>query len=234
VYEAGEGPLQVFMIGGLSGRPVTETAAAQAIEAAAAMGVRVTWMDIASCGASFRDRVPTMDGWIADVEHIFGERAAAPALWVGASIGGWLMLLVQERNPAWFRSMCALAPAIDWDQQYVKQGLLDERLGVAGDYVLTEEETALIHRETVVSMAPWHMLQRELRLAAPLHVVYCGRDEIVPAETTRAFFARATGAPCSAMFYPEGDHRVAKFEPAPVRAHFLKWLAAQLKDASRL
>jgi pimeloyl-ACP methyl ester carboxylesterase len=227
VYQAGEGSRQVFMIGGLGGNPVTRTPAAQAIVDAAALGLRVTWMEIAGCGASSRDRVPTMDGWVADVGHVFGERIGAPALWVGSSIGGWLMLVLQARNPEWFRSMCALAPAIDWDEQYVKPGLLAERLGFADGYVTTAEGTPLIHRDTVVSMAPYHLMQSELRLAAPLHVVYCGRDEMVPAQATRQFFARASGATCSAMFYPEGDHRVAKLDPAPVRAHFLQWLARQ-------
>ena len=227
LYEAGEGPRQLFMIGGRGGDPVTATPAAQAIEEAAALGLRVTWMEIAGCGASSRDRMPTMDGWIADVEHIFAERIGAPAIWVGSSIGAWLMLVVQAGNPGWFRSMCALAPAIDWDQQYVKPGLLAERLGFTDIYVTTADGTPLIHRDTVVSMAPYHLLGRELRLAAPLHVVYSGRDEMAPAQPLRQFFARATGATCSAMFYPEGDHRVAKLDPAPVRAHFLQWLALQ-------
>jgi alpha-beta hydrolase superfamily lysophospholipase len=227
VYQAGKGPRQLFMIGGLAGDPVTKTPAAQAIEEAAALGLRVTWMEIAGHGASSRDRMPTMDGWLADVEHVFGERVGAPALWVGSSIGAWLMLVVQASNPGWFRSMCALAPAIDWDEQYVRKGLLAERLGFADGYVTTADGTPFVHRDTIASMAPYHLLGRELRLAAPLHVVYCGRDEMVPAEPTRSFFARATGATCSAMFYPEGDHRVAKLDPAPVRAHFLQWLTRQ-------
>jgi alpha-beta hydrolase superfamily lysophospholipase len=227
VYEAGEGPRHLFMIGGLAGRPVTETPVAKAIAEAAARGMRVTWMDIAGCGASTRDRMLTMDGWLADVEHVFGERVGVPALWFGASIGAWLMLWAQARNPAWFRSMCAFAPAIDWDQQYVKPALLEERLGFADGCVTTAEGTPLLPRETILSMAPYHLLQGELRLAAPLHVVYSGRDEMVPAEATRRFFARATGARCSAMFYPEGDHGIAKLDPAPVRMHFLQWLAGQ-------
>jgi pimeloyl-ACP methyl ester carboxylesterase len=121
-----------------------------------------------------------MDAWIADTEEVFAARVREPAAWTGASIGAWLMLRIHGRHPEWFRAMCALAPAFDWDQAYVGPRLADGRLGVIDGTVVNPDATALATRELLVSMAAHHVLREPATLAAPLHVIFGGRDEMAP------------------------------------------------------
>src|SRR5205823_1322173 len=151
VHEAGDGPHRLVVIGGLAGRALTETPVRPVLEAAGAQGVRVTAIDAAGSGQSKKGGEVTMQTWLDEIEEIFAARVGERAIWAGASVGAWLMLILHQRHPEWFHSMCALAPAIDFDQYYVGPGLRDGKLGVAGDDVTNADGTALAPRSLLVS-----------------------------------------------------------------------------------
>jgi hypothetical protein len=134
------------------------------------------------------------------------------------------MLLAHRRDPRRFHSMCALAPALDWDQQYVGPRLADGRLGVIDGTVVDKDGTALATRELLISMAPHHLLRAPFALGAPLHVISGVRDEIAPAAAARRFIETATGAACTGEFLPEGDHGVAKLDPPLAMLRYQAWL----------
>jgi pimeloyl-ACP methyl ester carboxylesterase len=119
VHEGGGGSVPVFAIRGIAVRPFIESGMGPALEDAVDHGARCVLVDIAGSGASASSPALSMDAWIADIEEVFAARVREPAAWTGASIGAWLMVIVHRRHPDWFRSMCALAPAFDWDQTYV-------------------------------------------------------------------------------------------------------------------
>jgi pimeloyl-ACP methyl ester carboxylesterase len=150
------------------------------------------------------------------------------AIWTGASLGAWLMLLAHRRDPLRFLSMSALAPALDWDQQYIGPRLSDGRLGVAGGTVVNEDGTALVSRELLVSMAPHHLLRAPFVLRAPLHVISGMRDEIAPPAAARRFIESAQGATCTGEFLPEADHGVAKLDPPLAMLRYQAWLRSAL------
>ena len=228
VLEAGAGDRVVFAIGGMSVRSFAESAMRLVLEDAADRGARCVLMDIAGSGASTSGASLTMDTWLADVEEVFEERVGKPAIWTGASLGAWLMLLAHRRDPRRFLSMCALAPAFDWDQQYVGPRLADGRLAVAGGTVANSDGTALASRELLISMAPHHVLRAPFVLDAPLHVIAGVRDEIAPAAGARRFIESARGAVCTGEFLPEGDHGVAKLDPPLAMLRYLAWLRSAL------
>ena len=232
VQEAGAGDRVVFAIGGMSVRSFAESAMRPVLEDAADNGARCVLMDIAGSGASTSGAPVTMDTWLADVEEVFEQRVAAPATWTGASLGAWLMLLAHRRDPRRFLSMCALAPALDWDQQYVGPRLADKRLGVVNGTVVNADGTALASRELLVSMAAHHVLRAPFALAAPLHVIAGMRDEIAPAAGARRFIENAAGAACTGEFLPEGDHGVAKLDPPLAMLRYQAWLRAALSAPS--
>jgi len=228
VHEGGEGPVPVFAIGGIAVRPFIESGVGPVLEDAVDHGARCVLMDIAGSGASASSPALTMDAWIADIEEMFFARVREPAVWTGASIGAWLMLRIHVRHPEWFRAMCALAPAFDWDQAYVGPRLTDGRLGVIAGTVVNPDATALATRELLVSMAAHHVLPEPARLTAPLHVIFGGRDEMAPAAATLQFIEKARGAPCTGELLPDADHGVAKLDPRQALLRYHAWLRAQL------
>ena len=218
----------MFVIGGIAVRAFADSGMGAVLEDAADRGARCVLMDIAGSGASASSPALTMDAWIADIEEVFAARVREPAAWTGASIGAWLMLRIHARHPEWFRAMCALAPAFDWDQGYVGPRLADGRLGVIDGTVVNADATALATRELLVSMAAHHVLREPARLTAPFHVIFGGRDEMAPAAATRQFIESARGAQCTGELLPDADHGVAKLDPPQVLLRYQAWLRAQL------
>jgi pimeloyl-ACP methyl ester carboxylesterase len=228
LHECGDGAFHVFAVGGMAVRPFAQSAIAPALQDAADKGARCTIMDIAGSGESKPPAALTMETWLEDLEEIFADRAGVPALWTGASIGAWLMVLAHRRHPDWFRAMCALAPAFDWDQQYVGPRLKDGRLGVIEGTVVNPDGTSVATRELLVSMAPYHLLRAPAHLTAPMHVIFGARDELAPAEGTRRFVESCQGARCTGEMLPDGDHGVAKLDPPLVMLRYQSWLRGWL------
>ena len=228
IHESGgQGPC-VFGIGGLSVRPIAISGLYLAFKHLADNGSRCVLMEIAGGGESPATPNLTMDTWLADVEQAYEERVREPALWTGSSMGAWLMVLAHRRHPEWFRAMCAIAPAFDWDQQYIGPGLRDGKLGVIDGIVVNREGTRVAARELLVSMAPHHVLQEPFRLHVPMHVIFGGRDELAPAEGIRHFIQRSHGAPCTGQLVPDADHGIAKLEWDSAPAWYVQWARGQL------
>jgi pimeloyl-ACP methyl ester carboxylesterase len=231
LHEGGEGPVPVFAIGGMSVSSILDSPVHLALQDAAEKGARCVMMDIAGSGASKAPPGLVMDTWVRDVEEIFERHVREPAIWTGASIGAWLMLIVHRRHPEWFRSMCALAPAFDWDQRYVAPRLRDGRLGVIDGTVVNPDASAVASRELLISMAPYHVLREPVRLAAPMHVIFGAADEHAPADATRQLIERAQGS-CTGELLPGEDHGVAKLASPLAFARYLRWLQPQLVAAA--
>ena len=228
VHEGGDGGIPVFVVGGMAVLPFVDSAMRLVLDDALDHGARCVLMDIAGSGGSAAAPARTMDSWIADIEEVFAARVREPAIWTGASIGAWLMVRIHARHPEWFRAMCALAPAFDWDQTYVGPRLSDQRLGVIDGTVVNADATALATRELLVSMAAHHVLREPATLTAPLHVIFGGRDEMAPAAGTKRFIEMARGAPCTGELLPDADHGVAKLDPPRVLMRYQLWLRSQL------
>jgi pimeloyl-ACP methyl ester carboxylesterase len=168
-----------------------------------------------------------METWLRDTEHVFEELGASPAIWVGSSIGAWLMLLLHGRHPEWFTAMCALAPALDWDAEYIMPGLRSGALAVTGTNI-TRGGAAIASAPLVASMSAHHLGGTSMRLACPLHAIVGGRDEVARGEPVRRFLQATTGARCTAEYFPDADHALAKLAIPAARERFETWLAATM------
>src|SRR4051812_6295267 len=112
VYGAGSSGPRVFVVGGLGGRSIAASPMAGMLNAAARHGAQCTAVDISGTGASKYRGDLTMELWLRDIDFAYQKAPGGRAsLWVGSSIGAWLMLLMHRRHPERFRAMCALAPA---------------------------------------------------------------------------------------------------------------------------
>jgi pimeloyl-ACP methyl ester carboxylesterase len=228
IHASGRDGPAVFGIGGLSVRPLAISGLYETFKEIATGGKRCVLMEIAGGGESPATPGLTMDTWLADVEEIFEELVCEPAIWTGSSMGGWLMMLAHRRHPERFRSMCAIAPAIDWDQQYIVPGIRDGVLGVVNGAVVNREGTFVATRELLQSMAHHHLMDAPFRLHSPLHVIFGGRDEIVPPAAMRGFMERTQGAPCTGQLFGEAGHSIAKLEWDFAPAQYYAWVRAQI------
>jgi len=224
IHFVGDGERCVFVVGGLSGRGVV---GAPLVDVLARSGARSILMDIAASGESRHRGTLTIDTWLQDAEHVFGRYVGERAIWVGASVGAWLMILLHRRHPAWFSDMCGLAPAFDWDRNYVAPAVEQGRLTVANGVVLWNS-LPLVSTDLVTSMERYHVLGARTQLEAPLHVIFGGKDDVVPSESVEQFLRSATGAPCTSDYIAQGDHGIAKLSSGEVADRFERWLACAL------
>jgi alpha-beta hydrolase superfamily lysophospholipase len=222
-YDTGSQGKRVFVIGGMSGHPISESPLFESIRAA---DVRATFMDIASSGLSRHGPELTMDTWLRDVEHLYGVRVNDPAIWVGSSMGAWLMVLLHRRHPSWASAMCALAPAFDWDAEYVVPGLQRGTLKVSGGLVMADAEP-IAPMALVQSMAAHHVIDARVALTSPLHIFVGGLDNTLRPERVQQFVKGSRGARCTGEYSPDAGHAIAKLAYPAARQRFEAWLASQ-------
>lgn len=224
-YRAGNSGKRIFVVGGLGGRSIAESPMGAFIEAAARFGARGTIVDISGTGKSVYRGDLTMDLWLGDLEHVYLREGPEPSIWIGASLGAWLMLLLQRRHPGWFVSMCALAPAWDWDTQFLEPGVESGALEFKGDDLMVG--VAPLPRALVASMAAHHVLDPPYKLSTVLHVIHGERDVEAPISASRQLASEFPGKVVLESL-PEGDHGVARLATPESRKAFEKWLFEQV------
>lgn len=224
-YLAGtEGPM-VFVVGGLQGKSSVDTPLAKILLAAAGFGARVAMMELPGTGNSTFARPPSMATMLADVVEAYRATASGPSIWIGASLGGWFTLLVHLREPQLFRSMCVLAPAINWNESYIlpqlRAGQVVERDG------LVELLGFTLPMRLIDSMDAFQVGPGVVPLKAPLHIIHGDQDSVAPIHVSES--VATLGSPLCSMDRLEGDgHGVATLTSQASMESFARWLRGEL------
>jgi pimeloyl-ACP methyl ester carboxylesterase len=225
IYRTGVSGPAVFVLGGLQGQSTAQTPIASILEAAAGFGARVAMMDLPGTGKSSYRGALTMELWLDDICEVYRSLEFKQGIWIGASLGAWLMLLLHRRNPAWFGSMCALAPAIDWDKNYVLPGIR------SGKFTETQESVALgalkLPKSLVQSMSAHHVLDAAFKIQVPLHIIQGERDDTALPDITKRL-AIQLGAQCTLELLEDDDHALAKLATPTSLDRFARWLRQEL------
>lgn len=226
VYRTGVSGKRIFVVGGFGGHSIAESPLGALIEAAGRFGARGTIVDISGTGKSVYRGELTMELWLHDVEHVYLHEGDGPAIWIGSSIGAWLMLLLQRRHPSWFLAMCALAPAWDWDTQYLRPALERGELQYKGEDVMVG--VAPLSPALVSSMANHHVLGcGAIPAMSPLHVIHGERDAEAPFAASLELVGQL-GAGATLEPLPGDDHGVSRLATVAARNGVERWLYGQV------
>eukprot|EP01035_Chromulina_nebulosa_P067164 gene67164-92009_t len=112
-HTPGTGPTIVFLPGYASDMAGTKAVALEAWARAA--GRAFLRFDYGGCGQSegvFEEQ--TFAGWRDDVVEMLDQLVEGPAVLVGSSLGGWLMLVVARDRPEKVAALVGIAPAPDF------------------------------------------------------------------------------------------------------------------------
>ncbi len=208
----GGGPT-VLWIGGF--RSDMEGTKALALDAAAReRGWNYVRYDHFAHGASSGDWEKTTIGrWredaIALVDHLQG--AVLP---VGSSMGGWLALLLAQARPERTAGLVLVNPAADFTDRLMWPSLQDHvRQAVLRDGRAEIEEPGLgryaLTRRMFEEARDWMLLDADLDLTCPIHVLQGRRDDVVPWSHQIALLERLRRAPVRLELVPDGDHRLS-------------------------
>lgn len=165
-------------------------------------------------GASSGDwRAATVGRWREDVVAMI-DSIEGPVLPVGSSMGGWVALLAALARPEKLAGLVLIAPAPDFTERlmwpalpdHIRQAILrdgeaempDEGLG---PYVLT--------KAMFEEARNWLLLDRPLRLSAPVHILQGKQDEPVPWRHALTLTERIEGPDVRLDLIEAGDHRLS-------------------------
>jgi pimeloyl-ACP methyl ester carboxylesterase len=207
----GTGPTIVFLPGYASDM---NGAKALALEAwAKDKGRAFLRFDYGGCGQSegaFEDQ--TLAGWRDDVLSMLEQLAGGPAVLVGSSMGGWLMLLVARDRPDLVAALVGVAPAPDFTDWGFTT---DEKLALLSNGRL-ERPSAYAPQPTVYTGGFWasgeanRLMFGTIAVDCPTRLVQGQRDRDVPWTRTTRLAELLRSADVQTILVKDGDHRLSR------------------------
>ncbi len=210
----GEGPEIVFLCGLRS--DMRGTKASRLAELARARGWAYTRFDYRGHGASSgRFEEGTIGDWHDDTLLVLDRVVQGPFLSVGSSMGGWQALLAGLARPERLVGMVLVAPAPDFPRRLVLPALGPaerQALEREGVVFLPSEygEPLPLTRRFVEESATHELLDRDLPIARPVHILHGRQDRDVPLSLALALIERLVRAKVTLEVVEDGGHRLSR------------------------
>ena len=207
----GTGPTIVFLPGYASDMSGTKALALEAWAKAAGRGF--LRFDYGGCGQSegaFEEQ--SLAGWRDDVVTMLDQLVEGPAVLVGSSMGGWLMLLVARDRPDKVAALVGIAPAPDFTDWGFS---MDEKMKLLQDGQL-ERPSPYSDQPTVYTSRFWQsgeasrLTASMLAIDCPVRILHGWGDRDVPHERTVHLTRMIRSADVQLTLIKDGDHRLSR------------------------
>jgi pimeloyl-ACP methyl ester carboxylesterase len=210
-HTAGAGPTLVFLPGYMSDMGGSKATAVSAW--AQDQGRDCLLLDYSGCGESpgeFADA--TLSDWRDEVVALVEARCAGPAILIGSSMGGWLMLLAALALGERVAALVGIAAAPDfteWGRDAVQKAALER-----GETVLEENPYG---PDPTPTHAPfWRDGQANLLLGdaiaidCPVRLIHGQRDSDVPCDIALRLARHLRSEDVQVTLVKDGDHRLSR------------------------
>lgn len=210
-HTEGTGPTIVFLPGYASDMRGTKALALEAW--AKAQGRAFLRFDYGGCGQSggrFEDQ--SLTDWRDDTVTMLERLAKGPAVLVGSSLGGWIMLLVARERPDLVAGLVGVAPAPDFtDWGFTTE----EKLAILGQGQVTRP-SPYGPEPTLYTNAFWtsgeanRMMFAQIPIDGPIRLVQGQLDRDVPYMRTVRLAELLRSADVQTVLVKDGDHRLSR------------------------
>jgi len=216
----GEGPTIVFLPGYASDMAGTKALMLEAW--AKERGRAFLRFDYGGCGRSegdFADQ--TLAGWRDDVLAMLDEVVRGPAVLVGSSMGGWLMLLAALARPAQVRALVGIAPAPDFTDWGFST---DEKMAMLRDGRI-ERANPYGPEPTLYTARFWQsgeanrLMFGPIAFAGPVRLLQGMADRDVPWQRAQRLAELIGSADVHLTLVKDGDHRLSRASDLRLLAH---------------
>lgn len=207
----GAGPTIVFLPGYASDMSGTKALALEAWARAAGRGF--LRFDYGGCGQSegaFEEQ--NLAGWRDDVVTMLDQLVAGPAILVGSSMGGWLMLLVARDRPDKVAGLVGVAPAPDFTDWGFT---MEEKMGLLQNGRI-ERASTYSDEPTVYTSKFWQsgeanrLMFGQIAIDVPVRLLQGQADADVPAHRTARLAELIRSADVQTLLIKDGDHRLSR------------------------
>lgn len=215
-HTEGRGPTIVFLPGYMSDMEGSKATAL--FDWAATQGRACLLLDYAGCGQSeglFADQ--SLIDWRNDVIDLLDDQVKGPAMLVGSSMGGWLMLLValaltdcdNHKRVAGLVGIAAAPDFTDW-------GFTDSEKAVIATEGLLAEESPYSSQPYVTTLRFWqsgeanHLLDTAIPLYCPVRLMHGQKDGDVPPDISLQLAAALDSEDVQVTLIKGGDHRLSR------------------------
>lgn len=207
----GAGPTVVFLPGYGSDMEGTKALALEAW--AKRSGRAFLRFDYGGCGQSEGDfEEQTLTGWRDDVLAMLDQLVEGPAVLVGSSLGGWLMLLIARDHPHKVAALVGVAPAPDFTDWGFT---VDEKLQILSEGRL-EKVGRYADLAMVYTRAFWQsgeanrVLFSGLPIDVPVRLLQGLADTEVPWNRTLRLAELLRSGDVQLTLVKGGDHRLSR------------------------
>lgn len=229
-HREGIGPTLVFLPGYMSDMTGSK---AQALWAYADAEDRACLLlDYAGCGASDGDfAAQKLTDWRDDVMDLVNAHVLGPVVFVGSSMGGWLMLLCALVHPQRIAALVGIAAAPDFTDWGFSQ---EDKLTILRDGRL-EEPSAYDEAPYVTSRVFFEsgeanrLLGAEIQLDMPVRLFHGQHDQDVPWEYSLRLARQLRSSDVHVTLVKDGDHRLSRVADIARLLAQIEWLLESLK-----
>ena len=210
-HSPGTGPTTVFLPGYAS--DMTGAKALALEDWARRSGRAFLRFDYGGCGQSdgvFEEQ--TLAGWREDVIELLEQVVQGPAVLVGSSMGGWLMLLVARDRPDLVAGLVGIAPAPDFTDWGFT---MEEKMKLLQEGRL-ERPSPYSDQPTVFTSDFWQsgeanrVMFGPIAIEVPVRLLQGMADKDVPHQRTLRLAELIGSADVQARFVKDGDHRLSR------------------------
>lgn len=207
----GRGPTLVFLPGYASDMTGGKASALDAWAAGA--GRAMLRFDYRGCGMSggaFEEQ--TLQDWLDDVLAMLDRVVEGPAVLVGSSMGGWLMLLAARARPARVAALVGIAAAPD----FTAWGFTDDQKMAILREGRLEQPNPYGDAPSVTTRAFWEsgealrLMHADLAIDCPVRLIHGQADADVPWTWSLELAQRLRSADVQTILVKDGDHRLSR------------------------
>lgn len=157
----------------------------------------------------------TLSDWLQDCIDIIQHVQAKNLIIVGSSMGGWLMLLLEQRLSHLVKGLIGIAAAPDFTEDLIWPSLsesLRQTLKTNGHLIMPSDYnpngTPLSFK--FLNDARQHLILRQesIECRVPIRLMHGLRDDDVPYHYAEKIINKVTSTDAWALFIKEGDHRL--------------------------
>ena len=183
--------------------------------------VRFDYSGHGRSGGSFEEG--TISRWAEEALAVIDAHAAGDVLLVGSSMGGWIALLVARALSARgdagrLKGLVLVAPAPDFTERLMWPSFTERMRADLADHGRIERPSAYSAEPYVITRALIEdgrrnlVLDDDIRVDAPVHILQGMRDEDVPWSHAMALVDRLVHDDVVVTLVKDGDHRLSRPE----------------------